>query len=144
MKIITTLVALALTLAAQTAPKPVELDIPADKVWTDTGLDVAPGETVAIEASGTISYMAKDTGPSGLVRGWTDLIKTFPLNDAKRGALIGRIGDNPTSRPFLIGDRTERQIPVTGRLFLGINLGTVKSRLARARKQVQQWLADLV
>lgn len=26
---------------------------------------------------------------------------------------------------------------------LGINLGTVKSRLARARKQVQQWLADL-
>lgn len=27
---------------------------------------------------------------------------------------------------------------------LGINLGTVKSRLARARKQVQQWLADLI
>ena len=26
---------------------------------------------------------------------------------------------------------------------LGINLGTVKSRLARARKQVQQWLGDL-
>jgi RNA polymerase sigma-70 factor (ECF subfamily) len=26
---------------------------------------------------------------------------------------------------------------------LGINLGTVKSRLARARKQVQQWLEDL-
>lgn len=27
---------------------------------------------------------------------------------------------------------------------LGVNLGTVKSRLARARKQVQQWLADLM
>ena len=27
---------------------------------------------------------------------------------------------------------------------LGINLGTVKSRLARARKQVQKWLGDLV
>lgn len=27
---------------------------------------------------------------------------------------------------------------------LGINLGTVKSRLARARKQVQRWLADLI
>ncbi|HEY9722026.1 MAG TPA: sigma-70 family RNA polymerase sigma factor [Oscillatoriaceae cyanobacterium] len=26
---------------------------------------------------------------------------------------------------------------------LGLNLGTVKSRLARARKQVQQWLGDL-
>jgi RNA polymerase sigma-70 factor (ECF subfamily) len=27
---------------------------------------------------------------------------------------------------------------------LDINLGTVKSRLARARKQVQRWLGDLV
>ena len=27
---------------------------------------------------------------------------------------------------------------------LGITLGTVKSRLARARKQVQRWLGDLV
>ena len=26
---------------------------------------------------------------------------------------------------------------------LGVNLGTVKSRLARARRQVQQWLAEL-
>ncbi len=116
--------ALALAVLAQNADKPVEIDIPADKVWTDTGIDVAPGEMVAIEAAGTISYMGRETGPSGLVRGWTDMIKTFPLNDAKRGALLGRIGDNPTSRPFLIGDRTERQIPVAGRLFLGVNLGT--------------------
>ncbi len=27
---------------------------------------------------------------------------------------------------------------------LGVNLGTVKSRLARARKQVQQWLTDVL
>lgn len=27
---------------------------------------------------------------------------------------------------------------------LGVNLGTVKSRLARARRQVQQWIADLL
>ena len=27
---------------------------------------------------------------------------------------------------------------------LGVNLGTVKSRLARARKQVQQWLGDVL
>ncbi|MFN0106064.1 MAG: LssY C-terminal domain-containing protein [Bryobacteraceae bacterium] len=108
----------------QTAEKPLDLDISADKMWTDTGLDVAPGEMIAVEASGTVAYMGKDTGPAGLIRGWTDMIKTFPLNDAKRGALIGRVGENAAARPFLIGDRTERQIPVTGRLFLGINLGT--------------------
>lgn len=116
--------AFALAALGQNADKPLELDVSADKVWTDTGVDVAPGEMVAIETSGTITYMGRETGPSGLVRGWMDMIKTFPLNDAKRGALIGRIGDNPTSRPFLIGDRTERQIPVAGRLFLGVNLGT--------------------
>jgi len=118
-------VACASSILAQTAAKPVELTISADKAWTDTGIDVAPGESVAMEASGTISYMGKDTGPSGLARGWADLIKAFPLNDAKRGALIGRIGDNAATRPFLIGDRTDRQIPTAGRLFLGVNLGSM-------------------
>jgi len=118
------LAALALTAWGQPADKPVDLTIPSDKIWTDTGIDVAPGEMVAVDASGTIAYMGRETGPSGLVRGWADMIKTFPLNDAKRGALIGRVGDNAAARPFLIGDRTERQISVTGRLFLGVNLGT--------------------
>lgn len=108
----------------QSAEKPVELSIPGSKMWTDTGIDVGPGDMVAVEASGAISYMGRETGPSGLVRGWTDMIKTFPLNEAKRGALIGRVGDNTAARPFLIGDRTERQIGTNGRLFLGVNLGT--------------------
>jgi pimeloyl-ACP methyl ester carboxylesterase len=116
----------AMTLGAwsQTAGPPLDLEISAAKTWTDTGLDVAPGDSIGVEASGIVSYMGKDTGPAGLVRGWVDMIKTFPLNDAKRGALIGRIGDSVAARPFLIGDRTERQTAVPGRLFLGINLGT--------------------
>lgn len=113
-------IAFAAVLAAQ---KPVDLDISAETPWTDTKIDVEPGDSVTVEASGTIVYGGKETGPSGLARGWADLVKVFPLNDAKRGALIGRVGDDGAARPFLIGDRTERQIPTKGRLFLGINLG---------------------
>jgi hypothetical protein len=118
------IVTLSLSVWSQSATQPVELDIPGNKTWTDTGIDVTPGESIAIEASGTISYMGRETGPGGLIRGWTDMIRTFPLNDAKRGALIGRVGNNPAARPFLIGDRTDRKIAVAGRLYLGINLGT--------------------
>ena len=84
--------AITLSIWGQTAEKPVDLEISADKVWTDTGVDVSPGEMIGVEASGTASYMGRETGPAGLIRGWADMIKTFPLNDAKRGALIGRIG----------------------------------------------------
>lgn len=140
MKPLIVFAAMALAVSGQTAEKPVELEISADKMWTDTGIEVAPGEMIAVEAAGTVSYMGRETGPSGLVRGWADMIKTFPLNDAKRGALIGRFGDNAAARPFLIGDRTERQIGVTGRLFLGVNLGTAdratgfyKVRLTRTK-----------
>ena len=100
----------ALVVFGQTADKSVDLDISADKVWTDTGIDVAPGESIAIEASGKITYQGKETGPDGQMRGWADLVKVYPLNDAQKGALIGRVGDNAATRPFLIGNRTDRQI----------------------------------
>jgi hypothetical protein len=102
-----------------------ELTVAADKVWTDTGVDVEPGDSIALEATGTIVYMGRETGPGGTARGWTDMLKTFPLNEGQKGALIGRVGDGAAVRPFLIGDRTERTMPVRGRLFLGINLGTM-------------------
>ena len=149
------LAALALSAWTQTADKPVDIDVNADKIWTDTGIDLAPGEAIAIEASGKISYMGKETGPDGLVRGWADLIKVFPLNDAKRGALIGRVGDNAATRPFLIGDRTDRQIGTSGRLFLGVNQGSMdkangifKIKLTRTKgattvRDTQQMLQSL-
>ncbi|MBM3782830.1 MAG: hypothetical protein FJW30_00650 [Acidobacteria bacterium] len=115
MKNLLSLAVLALALGAQ------EFDVPADKQWMDTNLDVEPGEMIAVEADGKVSYLGKETGPEGMVRGWMDMIRAFPLNDAKRGALIGRIGSSDATRPFLIGARTERNVNVKGRLFLGIN-----------------------
>jgi hypothetical protein len=56
-----------------------------------------------------------------LPRGWLDLIRILPVNDAGRGALIGRIGERDAARPFLIGARRVQKAGLAGRLFLGIN-----------------------
>lgn len=91
--------------------------------WLDTGLDVQPGDLLLFESSGELKYSdaTQPNGPDGLPRGWRDLIRTFPVNDAGRGAVVGRINQNEASRPFLIGSRKESRMVISGRLFLGVN-----------------------
>ncbi|NWG14852.1 MAG: LssY C-terminal domain-containing protein [Acidobacteria bacterium] len=97
-------------------------EVSGDKQWLDTGLDIKAGDTLRFTASGTLKYPgAKETGPDGLARNWWDLLRTLPLNDAKRGALLGRIGDSRSSRPFLIGTGRESKAITSGRLYLGVN-----------------------
>jgi hypothetical protein len=78
---------------------------------------------VLITATGKLQYAdAKDeNGPEGLVRGFKDLLRVLPYNEAGRGALIGSIGDRDTAQPFLVGARRDVLAPVSGRLSLGIN-----------------------
>jgi hypothetical protein len=94
-----------------------------DSLWTDTGIDLQPGERVVITAKGTVRYAdaKSDNGPDGLTRGFKDLLRVLPFNDAGRGALIGRIGDADTAQAFLIGVSKETISPIVGRLALGIN-----------------------
>lgn len=90
--------------------------------WVDTGIDVKAGDTMKFSATGTINYQnGGTTSPDGTKKIWMDLLKTFPLNDVGRGALIGRIGDGRAVRPFLIGTQRESRAPVAGRLWLGVN-----------------------
>lgn len=90
--------------------------------WLDTGIDLKPGDTVKIAATGTVTYAEGGAaGPAGTKKTWKDLLKTFPVNTAGRGAFIGRVGDGPMARPFFIGNAVERVSPVAGRLFLGVN-----------------------
>jgi len=103
-----------------------EIDVKADQVWTDTGIDLKTGDALTITATGTVTYKGskgaqQPTGPDGLKRGWMDLVMQFPVNEAGRGALIGRFGDNPAARAFLIGAHIQRTAPIAGRLFLGVN-----------------------
>jgi LssY C-terminus len=108
-----------LSVAAQ---KPQELDISGVPAWTDTGIDLKAGDTLRISAAGTVHFDgARENGPDGLARGWLDLVRILPLNDAGRGALLGKIGSSDAARPFLIGPRAQIKAPIDGRLFLGLN-----------------------
>jgi hypothetical protein len=76
-----------------------------------------------ISATGKLRYSdaQDDNGPEGRTRGFSDLVRILPFNDAGRGALIGRIGDADIALPFLIGARREVLAPVNGHLSVGIN-----------------------
>jgi len=100
-----------------------QIEISGTQTWVDTGIDVKPGDLLRFEATGSLQYpdARQAASPEGLARGWRDLVRTLPLNDVGRGALIGRIGDADASRPFLIGARRESRMPAGGRLFIGLN-----------------------
>jgi hypothetical protein len=112
---------LLLTLAAASADRQIQL--PGNTGWVDTQVDVRPGDVYHFQATGEISYPGAQgpTTPDGAAKGWRDLLKAFPLNDANRGAVIGRIGSGEGAIPFLIGAAKDITMPVAGRLFLNIN-----------------------
>ena len=115
-----------------TAVKSFEVEIPAAKEWVDTNIDVRGGAKLRFTASGEITYPADQSyagktrtqgtfGPDGLPRGFADLLHQYAVKDAGHGALIGRIGSDNYAQPFLIGASKEYDVPVAGRLYLGIN-----------------------
>src|SRR5215470_5348638 len=116
--------------AAQTASRPTgkkrlakDFTLQGDSLWTDTGVDLQPGEHAIITAKGTLRYAdaKQDNGPEGLTRNFKDLIRILPFNDSGRGALIARIGDADTSQAFLIGATKDTISPIAGHLSIGIN-----------------------
>ncbi len=91
--------------------------------WLDTGIPVVAGEHLSIVATGSLTLV--DNRPvtaAGLDRGWKDLLRQFPLNDAKTGELIGRVSDLGASVPFAIGASADAIMPTSGHLYLRANL----------------------
>lgn len=120
----------AQTPATTNSDSPANVNVPANKDWTDTGIDLKRGDSIVLTADGTVQLPAqgrgaeaKSVGPAGQPRGFRDLIKTYPLNTAGFGALLGRIGSSDVAEPFLIGTRKEMQVMRAGRLFVGPNAG---------------------
>ena len=100
-----------------------EVQITGDSSWVDTGIDVQAGEHVVATATGSLRYADQqaDTTPAGIARGFKDLLRILPFNGAGRGAVIGLIGDQDTSQPFLVGAKRDLVSPLSGRLSIGIN-----------------------
>ena len=100
-----------------------EVQLTGDSSWFDTGIEVQAGERVVVTAAGKMRYADQqtDVAPAGMARGFKDLLRNLPFNEAGRGAVIGRIGDKDTSQPFLIGAKRDLVSPISGRLSVGIN-----------------------
>jgi LssY C-terminus len=93
--------------------------------WTDTGITVAAGDHLEFTTDGQINLSdGREVKADGGSRGWRDLLRQFPVNDAGPGALVGRIGEQDVAVPFAIGSKKAIDVTQTGHLFLGVNLGT--------------------
>ncbi len=93
-----------------------------DSDWLDTGVVVAAGESANFTVTGDVSMAdGRKASADGVDRGWKDLIRQFPLNQAKVGALIGRVSDMGASVPFSIGASGQVPLPTTGKLYLRVN-----------------------
>lgn len=98
-----------------------EVWVGANTAWTNTGLDVRPGQVVYFTThGGDIEYRRGDrTRAGGAARERRN--PGLPLPSRPVGALIAKVGDDSTDF-FLIG---EEEGPIrmrgSGRLFLGIN-----------------------
>ena len=119
LRLLASVLLLTLSLLAQSKV----IDIAGNQTWVDTGIDVKPGDLLRYESTGSLKFAdAQQAGtPEGIPRGWMDLVRALPLNDAGRGAVIGRIGASDAARAFLIGARRESRALIAGRLFVGIN-----------------------
>jgi hypothetical protein len=128
--------------------KTYEIDVPGAKEWVDTNIDVRGGAKLRFTATGKITYAADSSytgkmrtsgtfGPAGLARGWADLIHQYAVKDAGHGALISRIGSDAYAQSFLVGESKESDVPVAGRLYLGINQGMKEASTAEGSFHVK-------
>jgi hypothetical protein len=98
-------------------------DILGRQQWTDTAIDLSPGDVVKFHATGTLDRpAAPPCGPDGRLRDWHDVTARLPINGAAVGSLVGRIGmGDQKSNPFGIGSHHETKVQTAGRLYLGVN-----------------------
>jgi LssY C-terminus len=118
----------------QASKKSYKIQVPANKEWVDTKIDLRGGAKLKFTATGQVTYPPGDQssyeskthtvgtfGPDGLARGFADLLHGYAVGNAGHGALIGRIGSPDYAQGFAIGAGKELDVPVAGRLFLGLN-----------------------
>jgi hypothetical protein len=115
-----TLLLCTCSLAAQvtTTAKSITVQVTTTQPWTDSGLDLQPGDAVEISATGSASGTPA-CDPKGLAGPSSDTA-ALPLPTAAPGTLIARLHAQG-SAPVLVGASTELHIEEASHLFLGMN-----------------------
>lgn len=97
-------------------------DVFGKQQWTDTGIDLYPGDVVTFSATGKIERPgAPSCGPDGRLRNWHEYTTKLPINQAGAGSLIGKIDGGAAGQPFGVGARRQTKVQSPGRLYLGVN-----------------------
>ena len=96
-----------------------EVSVEAARGWVDTGIDVRTGETLSIQASGTVSLSdnASDLADPAGSR-MSRRAGASPLPNEPAGALIARVG---SGAPMAVGGRQSVPVNGNGRLYLAVN-----------------------
>jgi hypothetical protein len=110
------------------------VEVPMYRAWTETGLQVSPGQTLTITASGrgvwknispsnpnATPNAFEECSPEGTSPNAIDYhsnIQKYQTSSANKGALIGRIGNG---KPFKVGENFTKKVTESGVLYLGIN-----------------------
>jgi hypothetical protein len=102
--------------SGQTSPSEYSFTISDSQVWTDTGVDLSPGQTLTLTAE-TKSGSDRKCNPGGFSETAGD--SKIPLTAAPVGALIARTSEKSEAK--LVGTGTSFKIDSAGHLFLGIN-----------------------
>ena len=106
-------------------PETTDVTVPGNREFVDTGIDVGAGDTVTVDATGSVIHDNSTdptlaSGPDGDAdRPDLKQYNVPELPDADHATLIGKIGAGGT--PFVVGAHVERVSDADGRLFLGIN-----------------------
>jgi hypothetical protein len=120
------------------------ISVQGNQPWTDTRLDLAPGASVAITASGTIKISPSDPGktpagdpncigPAG--RKIDPTAENWLTPGLTCWSLVGRIGDGA---PFQVGTSLSLSVQTAGRLYLGVN-----DEKGRFGNNSGSWSADI-
>jgi Ca2+-binding EF-hand superfamily protein len=93
--------------------------VPATERWTDSGIAVRRGQTIEIDASGTVTMSGPSDSatPAGSTTGRR--APSAPLPNQPAGALLIKVGD---SEPIFLGSNSGSfEAPASGRIFFGVN-----------------------
>src|SRR5690242_7049934 len=104
----------------QQQPSTSNLTVSTTQAWTDTGVDVHPGELLQITAAPVGSSAGQQNGMASScdAQGVSGASASgLPVSTAAPGALIGKIGD----AVFEVGAAKSINSTQQGRLFLGVN-----------------------
>ncbi len=117
--VLCTIIAAALATSCGGGAQQAVVTVAADRVWTDAGVTVEEGQTLSLDAEGTVwASPSVSYGPEGEPNR-PDWKKYSVIPEAPHLGLIARIGEK--GAPFFVGRSYQARATASGRLWLGVN-----------------------